>query len=151
MGVAVIDRKDIVVYVAGPISKGPLHDNIKQACEAGMRLLKAGLSPHVPHLSCFMGCKTHEHLYWRRERITYNGRPWLIQHGESVQGYEAEVLPCGTTPDDWYKMDLAFVRRSDAILRLPGESIGAEAEVAEAKKHGIPVFHSVEEVLAWGA
>ena len=47
--------KDILVYVAGPISRGDLRENIRIACDAGIRLLKAGIAVHVPHLTCFMG------------------------------------------------------------------------------------------------
>lgn len=127
------DRKDIVVYVAGPITNGPLDGNIRQACEAGMRLLKAGLSPHVPHLSCFMGARQ------------------LYEGGIFSPFYLAEVLPEGTTHEDWYGVDMPFVRRSDCLLRISGESKGADMEVAEAMRCGIPVFHTVEDVLTWAA
>ena len=50
---------------------------------------------------------------------------------------------------EWYDADLEFVKRSDAVLRLPGESNGADREVALADEWAIPVYHSVAEVLAW--
>jgi hypothetical protein len=99
MGVAVSGRKDIVIYVAGPISKGPLDANIRQACEAGMALLKAGLSPIVPHLSCFMGAVAVPN-------IAYPRRP----------AYIPEVLPDGTVHADWIGACLPQVRRSNCLL-----------------------------------
>lgn len=49
--------------------------------------------------------------------------------------------------DDWMKIDLAFLPDCDCILRLPGESKGADIEVAKAKELGMPVYNSVEELL----
>jgi glycine cleavage system pyridoxal-binding protein P len=46
--------------------------------------------------------------------------------------------------DDWLEMDLALIPRMDIVLRLPGESAGADKEVATAKQHGIPV------AFGWG-
>jgi hypothetical protein len=46
------------------------------------------------------------------------------------------------------ELDNEWVLRCDALLRLPGESQGADAEVELAKKHGIPVFYSIEELTA---
>jgi len=34
----------------------------------------------------------------------------------------------------------------DAVLRLPGESTGADQDVAIARERGIPVYHSVDEI-----
>ena len=41
--------------------------------------------------------------------------------------------------DYWMGLCLEWVAVSDCVLRLPGESHGADAEVAEAKRLGIPV------------
>lgn len=48
--------------------------------------------------------------------------------------------------ESWLKIDFELIRRSDAVLRLPGESSGADREVAFAKENGIPVFESVEDL-----
>ena len=106
------------VYVSGPISKGDLLANLCQARAAGDRLLKAGFAPLVPHLSC----------YWA--------------------GDTPEVLPSGTTHEDWMGLDLPWVSVSDALLRLPGESVGADQEVKRAEELGIPVYGSVEALIA---
>jgi len=47
----------------------------------------------------------------------------------------------------WCAQDLAWLERCDAILRLPGESSGADAEVKHALKLGMPVFYSLEELF----
>lgn len=110
-----------LVYIAGPISKGPLDENVRQANHAMIRLMRAGFAPFNPMLSCFVG--------WPESR-------------------EPEVLPRGTVHDDWYGMDLAWVAVCHALLRLPGESRGADLEVAHANKLGIPVFDSVDMLVA---
>lgn len=48
--------------------------------------------------------------------------------------------------EDWVKIDNELVLRSDVILRLNGESKGADAEVELAKKHNIPVVYSIQEL-----
>lgn len=48
----------------------------------------------------------------------------------------------------WLKNDLALVKRCDALLRLPGESLGAEAETKAALENKIPVYTDLYEVPA---
>jgi len=54
--------------------------------------------------------------------------------------------------ETWATLDLEWVLRCDCVLRLPGESSGADVEVKLAKENGIPVFFSVEELSEglWG-
>lgn len=47
----------------------------------------------------------------------------------------------------WYDYDLAWLRQCEAVVRLPGESTGADAEVAAAKELGIPVYGGVGEFM----
>jgi hypothetical protein len=47
----------------------------------------------------------------------------------------------------WLDQDMAWLRVSEALIRLPGESSGADKEVAEAERLGIPVFYSAEDFL----
>jgi nucleoside 2-deoxyribosyltransferase len=49
----------------------------------------------------------------------------------------------------WMAWDFAWLSRCDALLRLPGHSPGADREVAYATERGIPVFHSIADVVAW--
>jgi len=46
----------------------------------------------------------------------------------------------------WLRMDLAWVRVSDVVLRLPGVSRGADREVRAAHRWGIPVVTTDEEL-----
>lgn len=59
---------------------------------------------------------------------------WMQKHGT--------VLEHG----DWMMLDLDWLKQCDCMLRLPGESPGADMEEAYAKHHGIPVYYSVEEL-----
>lgn len=48
--------------------------------------------------------------------------------------------------EQWLELDLAVMRRCDVVFRFEGESSGADAEVADARAHGIPVVFSVYEL-----
>ncbi len=50
---------------------------------------------------------------------------------------------------DWLAYDIEWLLCCDVLLRMPGESSGADLEVAHAERHGIPVFYTVDEVIAW--
>jgi hypothetical protein len=39
-----------------------------------------------------------------------------------------------------------LLEHCDAVLRLPGESAGADQDVAIARRRGLPVYHSVDEI-----
>jgi hypothetical protein len=43
--------------------------------------------------------------------------------------------------DEWYDYDLTLIRRCNALLRLPGPSTGADAEVDFARRLAIPVYN----------
>lgn len=46
----------------------------------------------------------------------------------------------------WMMIDLEMIRRCDILLRLSGESSGADREVEFAKSIGIPVVYSIKEL-----
>lgn len=48
--------------------------------------------------------------------------------------------------DEWMEMDFALLSRCDALLKLEGESVGADLEVREATRMGIPVAYSITEL-----
>ena len=50
----------------------------------------------------------------------------------------------GPDYNGWLDMDYEWLSHCHALLRLPGESPGADKEVEFAKDHRIPVVHSVE-------
>ncbi|RSS02260.1 DUF4406 domain-containing protein [Streptomyces sp. WAC04189] len=41
-----------------------------------------------------------------------------------------------------------LLARCDAVLRLPGESVGADQDVALARRRGLPVYHDVAQIPA---
>lgn len=49
--------------------------------------------------------------------------------------------------EDWMKIDFAFIPSCDVMLRLPGESSGADREEAEAKRLGIPIFYGIDALI----
>lgn len=46
----------------------------------------------------------------------------------------------------WLNLSLELMTKADAVLRIPGDSPGADIEVREAEKIGIPVFYSIEDL-----
>ena len=50
--------------------------------------------------------------------------------------------------EDWMRLDLAWLKCAEAVVRIPGESKGADIEVSEISGT-IPVFYSVEAFLEW--
>lgn len=56
---------------------------------------------------------------------------WHNEHGE--RHYE-----------DWMRIDLTWLLAADAVVRIPGESPGADREVELALSRGIPVLHPDE-------
>ena len=49
--------------------------------------------------------------------------------------------------EEWLALDLAWLTVCDGLVRLDGESPGADREVAEAHRLGIPVFLGVNAVI----
>ena len=49
--------------------------------------------------------------------------------------------------EDWIRLALVWVGQCEALVRLPGESPGADREVAEARRLGLPVFEGVDAFL----
>lgn len=53
----------------------------------------------------------------------------------------------------WYQYDLAWLDKCDCLLRLPGESAGADDEVSVAIKRGKRVYFTLKDCLngeGWG-
>jgi hypothetical protein len=118
------------IYISGPITFGDLAANIRQADDAMLALMRAGLAPLNPMLTCFAGS------VWREG---------FEVHGEAnAKGHEGF---CDLTHGHWIASDLAWVEVADAVLRLPGESVGADAECAHARAIGVQVYYSVEAVI----
>lgn len=63
--------------------------------------------------------------------------------------FHIRFLSIGYDYDKWLDWCFEMLEGCQALLRLPGESSGADREVAIAKQLGIPVFYSVEELYKW--
>lgn len=129
-------------YIAGPISKGDLCHNVNQATAAFVALAKAGCAPMCPHWlvyakPCVAGTKS-------------------VAVADTEIRDSASCVCVGTvegnpelTHADWLGIDLAWVDVCDFLVRLPGESKGADMEVARAMERGIPVFHTLNAALLY--
>jgi len=53
--------------------------------------------------------------------------------------------------NEWFQQDLRWLSKCDCLLRLPGESRGADMEVEFAQESGIAVFYSIDEMMAYYA
>ena len=50
--------------------------------------------------------------------------------------------------EEWLEQDLVWLKECNAVFRLPGESNGADLEVDEADRLGIPIFYHIEMLAA---
>ncbi len=50
--------------------------------------------------------------------------------------------------EDWLDQDNQYIPVCEALVRLPGESSGADKEVALALSLGVPVYYTVQQFLA---
>lgn len=78
---------------------------------------------------------------------------WSVYAGHADQDTDGDVYAYGTpmsgldlSHEDWLGIDLEWVAVSHGVLRLPGDSVGADREVAHAQALGIPVYYHVEDV-----
>ena len=49
----------------------------------------------------------------------------------------------------WLNYHIEWLKDCDALLRLDGESVGANKEIRVAEKFGLPLFYSLEELSLW--
>ena len=110
--------------------------NIRQAEAAFLELARLGFAPMNPVWSVYCGSarwQASDHQFDPVHRVVAT----------------ANALPTGTTHEDWMGVDLPWVAVAHAVLRLPGESVGADTETAHADRLGIPVFDSIPDLLTW--
>lgn len=78
---------------------------------------------------------------------------WLVEDGLVTPFIpHVSLLWHMVTPrpyDFWLDYDIEVLAKCDALLRLPGESAGADKEVAFALDCGIPVFYSKTDLREW--
>lgn len=49
--------------------------------------------------------------------------------------------------EDWLEYDFTWVAACDCLLRLDGESSGADREIEHARKLDIPVFYNIKDLV----
>ena len=49
--------------------------------------------------------------------------------------------------EKWLQLDCEYLVLCDGLIRIQGESLGSDKEVQLAKKKGIPVFFSLNEIV----
>lgn len=116
-------QKPMMILIAGPYRSGTGDDRERMA--ANLRALEAAAWPvfergHVPMIGEWVAL------------------PVLSSAGEDVLSPFAEQV--------MYPTAERLLQHCDAVLRLPGESRGADQDVAIARRRGIPVYFSVDEV-----
>lgn len=50
---------------------------------------------------------------------------------------------------DWLDFDMIWLLQCEALIRIPGESSGADEEETLAQENGITVLHSVSDLEDW--
>lgn len=53
------------------------------------------------------------------------------------------------TYETWMDFDFEWVKACDSLLRLPGESKGADSEMGIALRYDIPIFNDLIPLLDW--
>jgi hypothetical protein len=117
--------KPKLILIAGPYRSGTnddpqrMADNLKTLEEAAWPIFKAG---HIPMIG-----------------------EWVALPVLSSAG--ATAGPLDPLADQvMYPTAERLLMHCDAVLRLPGESKGADQDVAIARQRGIPVYHALAEV-----
>ena len=56
-------------------------------------------------------------------------------------------LQCPQDYETWMRLDFAWLEKCDSLVRIPGESPGADREVAFANRLGIPTYGGLDVFL----
>lgn len=51
--------------------------------------------------------------------------------------------------DFWYEYDMQWLERCDCLLRIPGDSVGADREAHRMLKLGRPCFSDIDSLEKW--
>ena len=88
--------------------------------------------------------------------VAINVRAAILAGDKLIQAGHAPFVPhlchlwhllCPHDWELWLIYDLQWLDVCDCLLRLPGESAGADLEVKRAKELGIPVYFTIESVI----
>jgi len=114
----------MMILIAGPYRSGTgddpqkMADNLKHLEEASWPIFKAG---HVPMIGEWVALPI-----------------WQVAGGQTIGDalYDEILHPTAGR----------LIERCDAVLRLMGDSKGADNDVRLAKERGIPVYYQVDEI-----
>ncbi|WP_413353790.1 DUF4406 domain-containing protein [Microbacterium sp. 1P06AB] len=118
------DTKPMLILIAGPYASGTGGDparmrrNLDRLEEAAWPIFQAG---HIPMIG-----------------------EWVALPVLSSAGASGSSDPLAA--DVMYPTAQRLLQHCDAVLRLPGESRGADQDVAIAEQLGLPVYASVSEI-----
>lgn len=118
-----VTDKPLLILIAGPYRSGTGDDlekmaaNLAQLEQAAWPVFAAG---HVPMIGEWVAL------------------PVLRSRGATVFEAVAEQV--------MYPTAQRLLQHCDAVLRLPGESVGADQDVAIARSRGLPIYHRVEDI-----
>lgn len=113
----------MLILIAGPYKSGTGGDpvamaaNLRRLEQAAWPIFEAG---HVPMIGEWVAL------------------PVLAAAGSTVHDELAEQV--------LYPTAQRLLQHCDAVLRLPGDSVGADQDVAIARRRGLPVFFDVAEI-----
>lgn len=116
--------KPHLILIAGPYRSGTGDDpelmarNLERLEQAAWPIFAAG---HIPIVSEWLALP-------------------VLRSAET--GGTAKPLP----DDVLYPTAHRLLQHCDAVLRLPGESTGADQDVAIARERGLPVYYRVEDI-----
>lgn len=122
---AMTTTKPLLILIAGPYRSGT--DGDPEAMAANLARLEAAAWPifaagHIPMIGEWVAL------------------PVLSSAGAGPNDPLAEEV--------LYPTAARLLERCDAVLRLPGESTGADQDVAIAESRGLPVYYDIAEIPA---
>lgn len=118
------DSRPLLILIAGPYASGTGGDpdlmrrNLERLEEAAWPIFRAG---HIPMIG-----------------------EWVALPVLRSAGASGPLDPLAENV--MYPTAERLLQHCDAVLRLPGESRGADQDVAIARQRGIPVYTSLEEI-----
>ena len=119
--------KRMLILIAGPYRSGTgddpekMAENLRRLEEASWPIFQAG---HVPMIGEWVALPI-----------------WRVAGGKRIGDARYDEILHPTAG--------RLIERCDAILRLPGESKGADNDVRLAKERGIPVYYHLSEIPAY--
>lgn len=127
-------------------------------CENGQRCEKrcggqcenCAFSPPLPHVSVYVSGPLTQGDPWANTNAAIVASTKLRDAGMVPFCPHLSTLWATVTPrpyEWWMALDLEWVARCDCLLRLPGESKGADREMALARSLGKGVWHDVDALI----